>query len=125
MSRMFSECGSLKKLNLSNFNTDNVINMSRMFFGCSALRELDISNFNTHKIVNMNNMFSHCYSLNNSDLSNFKIENIDDINNMFKGCSNELINKIKSNNKNFINSNNIKYCIIIWIKLFSKILMIK
>ena len=31
MSGMFYECSSLKELNLSNFNTSNVVNMSGMF----------------------------------------------------------------------------------------------
>ena len=32
---MFSGCSSLKELNLSNFNTNNVIIMRGMFSGCS------------------------------------------------------------------------------------------
>ena len=32
---MFWNCLSLKELNLSNFNTNNVTNMSGMFKGCS------------------------------------------------------------------------------------------
>ena len=32
---MFSGCSSLKKLNISNFNTNNVTNMRAMFWGCS------------------------------------------------------------------------------------------
>ena len=35
MSYMFSECSSLKELNLNNFNTNNVTDMSYMFAGCS------------------------------------------------------------------------------------------
>ena len=35
MSYMFYGCSSLKELNLSNFNTNNVIYMSYMFNGCS------------------------------------------------------------------------------------------
>ena len=31
---MFYECSSLKELNLSNFNTQNVTNMAGMFSGC-------------------------------------------------------------------------------------------
>ena len=31
---MFFECISLTNLNLSNFNTDNIVNMKHMFFGC-------------------------------------------------------------------------------------------
>ena len=32
---MFNSYSSLKELNLSNFNTNNVINMKAMFYGCS------------------------------------------------------------------------------------------
>ena len=35
MSNMFNECWSLKDLNLTNFNTNNVNNMWSMFLGCS------------------------------------------------------------------------------------------
>ena len=35
MSEMFCECSSLKELNLTNFNTNNVTDMSFMFKGCS------------------------------------------------------------------------------------------
>ena len=56
---MFFECSSLKELNLSNFNTDNVTNMSYMFSGCKLLKELDISNFNVSKVNNMDYMLSN------------------------------------------------------------------
>ena len=77
MEYMFSNCSSLKELNLYNFNTNNVKDMSYMFNGCSSLKELNISNFNTNNVTNM------CY--------------------MFYGCSSlkELKLKIKSQNKNF------------------------
>ena len=42
---MFYECNSLKNIDLSNFNTQNVINMSRMFYGCKSLTNIDLSNF--------------------------------------------------------------------------------
>jgi surface protein len=35
MGGMFYNCSSLKELNISNFNTDNVKDMSCMFKGCS------------------------------------------------------------------------------------------
>ena len=35
MGSMFWRCSSLKELNLSNFNTNNVTNMGYMFRGCS------------------------------------------------------------------------------------------
>ena len=57
---MFSECSSLKELNLSNFNTDNVTDMSWMFCGCSSLKELNLSNFNTNNVIYMGSMFKGC-----------------------------------------------------------------
>ena len=43
MSFMFCDCSSLKKLNIDNFNTNNVIDMSYMFSGCSSLKELNLN----------------------------------------------------------------------------------
>ena len=50
MKHMFDGCFSLKKLNLSNFNTNNVIDMSYMFNGCKSIKEINLSNFNTNNI---------------------------------------------------------------------------
>ena len=49
MSSLFFDCKSLINLNLSNFNTENVLDMSYMFGGCLNLKNLDISNFETNK----------------------------------------------------------------------------
>ena len=53
-------CSSLEELNLSNFQTNNVINMSSMFSGCSSLRVLDINNFNINNNINISNIFFEC-----------------------------------------------------------------
>ena len=42
---MFYECGIIKELNISNFNTSNANNMSHMFNGCCSLTHLNINNF--------------------------------------------------------------------------------
>ena len=60
MSYMFYNCSSLKELDLSNFNTNNVTNMSYMFFGCSSLNELNLFNFNTNNVINISGMFGGC-----------------------------------------------------------------
>ena len=49
MNNMFNGCKSLKELNISKFNTNNVINMKSMFEYCNSLKKLDISNFNAKK----------------------------------------------------------------------------
>ncbi len=57
---MFRGCSSLKELNLSNFNNNNVTDMSYMFRGCSSLKELHLNNFNTYNVTDMRWMFSKC-----------------------------------------------------------------
>ena len=42
MGGMFWGCSSLKELNISNFNTNNVTNMYGMFQECSSLKELNL-----------------------------------------------------------------------------------
>ena len=37
MNNIFYECDSLTNIDLSNFNTQNVINMSGMFYKCNSL----------------------------------------------------------------------------------------
>ena len=46
MSWMFSGCKNLKVLNLSNFDTNKVIDMSDMFYGCSSLNTITVNNNN-------------------------------------------------------------------------------
>ena len=48
---MFYDCKSLKSLDISNFNTQNVNNMSGMFYNCKSLTSLDVSNFNTQMLL--------------------------------------------------------------------------
>ena len=50
-------------INLSNFNTKNVIDMGYMFNGCSSLTSIDLSSFNTNNVTNMSCMFRGCSSL--------------------------------------------------------------
>ena len=42
MSFMFNNCSSLTKIDLSNFNTQNVTDMRWMFSDCSSLRKENI-----------------------------------------------------------------------------------
>ena len=87
MSGMFNGCYFLEELDLSNFNTNNVTNMSGMFKGCQQLKELNISNFNTNNVTNMSSMFYLCHSLKGLDLSNFNTNNVTNLKEMFYGCS--------------------------------------
>ena len=58
MCGMFFRCDSLKNLDLSYLNTQNVKNMSHMFNGCISLKNINLSNFNTQNVIVMNCMFN-------------------------------------------------------------------
>ena len=65
-----NEITSLKELNLSKFNTNNVRNMKMMFQYCSSLRGIYLSNFNI-KNVSYILMFGGCSSLKEINFPNF------------------------------------------------------
>ena len=83
---MFSGCSSLTNLNLDNFNTNSVTNMNSMFHNCSSLTSLNISHFNTNSVTDMYGMFHNCSSLTYLDLSNFSTGNVTDMRYMFVDC---------------------------------------
>ena len=87
MGSMFSGCGSLASLDLSNFNTANVKNIGCMFLGCESLTSLDLSSFNTANVEEMYGMFDGCSALEELDLSNFNTANVKYMGYMFIGCS--------------------------------------
>jgi len=87
MSYMFSDCSSLKALNVSGFKTDKVVNIWFMFSGCSSLTSLDVSGFNMGNVWGMNGMFSGCSGLTSIDLGNFNTENVRYMTGMFGECS--------------------------------------
>ena len=88
MDYMFSDCNSLKSLDLSGWNTSNVTRMSSMFYNCSGLKSLDVSRFDTSNVTSMGSMFDGCSGLASLDVSNFNTSKVTDTRSMFYGCSN-------------------------------------
>ena len=87
MEGMFSECTSLKTLDVTHFNTENVENMRRMFYGCSALTALDVSKLNTVNVTDMTEMFTDCYSLKELKVGMLNTSNVTSMERMFYNCS--------------------------------------
>lgn len=88
MSEMFSGIRALMRrdtitLNLSNFNTANVVNMKGMFKDSSRFTDINISSFNTSKVTDMSEMFYGATSLPTINLSSFDFQNVTDMNSMF------------------------------------------
>ena len=84
--KMFYSCKA-QEIDVSEFNTSNVINMEGMFWNCTSLTNLDLINFNTSNVTTMRYMFAGCSSLTNLDVSNFNTSNVTNIQSIFAGCS--------------------------------------
>lgn len=78
----------IPSLDLSGWNTSNIVNMSNTFYSCTTLSELNISTWNTSKVTSMSSMFYNCTSLKELDLTSFDTSAVTSYSNMFKGVSN-------------------------------------
>ena len=68
---MFSDCSSLKTLNLSSLDVSSVKSMRMMFQGCRGLESLVLSGWNTESVEDMYGMFMDCSALTTLNLSSF------------------------------------------------------
>jgi surface protein len=97
--RMFMYNDKLETIDLTNFNTKNVISMTDMFSFCTELNSLDLSSFDTSKVEDMDGLFSYCYKITSLDLSNFDISNLKQgLNYVFAYCSSLVSVNLKSFN---------------------------
>lgn len=85
MSQMFNNCGYLGTFDLSNFNTSKVTDMSGMFASFKG-RSINLSSFDTSNVTNMFCMFLQCEYLQTLDLSNFDTSKVSNMEAMFEGC---------------------------------------
>ena len=85
---MFFCCKSLTALDLSSFNSKEILNTSLMFTGCIALKTIDISSFDTSKTTDMSSMFSGCSALETIYASSaFTTDNVTNDSYMFSTCT--------------------------------------
>ena len=73
-----------KSIDLSSYNTDNVVNMSMMFeaLDTDPVLNLDLSSFNTSNVTNMSYMF-YKNAATTLDLSSFDTSKVTDMSGMF------------------------------------------
>ena len=108
MSSMFEDCSSLASINFNNIIVSQVLNMNSLFSNCISITSLNLSEFNTYNIENMDKMFYNCQSLISLDLSSFKTPFLTSINQMFRSCINlKSINLSSFDTQNVISMNNV------------------
>ena len=87
LGQAFMDCHSLQNVDLSSFDTSNALYFGNMFNNCVNLRTLDVTNFDTSKAVDMYAMFANCISLTSLDVSSFNTASVSNFNRMFASCS--------------------------------------
>lgn len=85
MDMMFLDCVNLKRFDVSNWDTSNVVSMKGMFAGC-PFEEIDVSKWNVGNVKNMNAMFSGCTNLKRLDISGWDTSNVTELDAIFYGC---------------------------------------
>ncbi len=73
----------VEELNLSSFDTNKVISMMDMFRGSFSLKNIILSSFDTSNVINMSGMFNGISYIKNLDLSRFDTSNVTDMTEMF------------------------------------------
>ena len=90
---MFRWFTKMETIDLSSFNTSEVITMNTMFYMMNSLKNINVSGFNTSKVTDMNSMFDQTGVIEELNLSNFDTSNVTDMKWMFFG-----LNKLKKLN---------------------------
>lgn len=57
-SQMFFCLSNLLEVDLSNYDTSQVVDMNQMFYGCSSLTSINFRGVKTSRVTNMNQMFA-------------------------------------------------------------------
>ena len=104
MAYMFANCINLVNIKLSFIKTENVVDMSNMFYNCVNLQYLDLSSFNISSLINMHEMFANCKKLSTIVLSpSFNTKSVSDMNFIFYGCNSiKFISLEKTTNEKLI-----------------------
>ncbi len=83
---MFSGCSSLEELNLANWKTSNISNMYKMFQNCTSLKKLNLSGWNTGSVTNMSCLFYNCYALKEINWPNWDTSSVTSMSYLFYNC---------------------------------------
>ena len=92
---MFSNCGNILSIDLSNFDSSCVTRLDHMFYECYLLENLNFDHFYTAKVIDMSYMFLKCTKLENLDISSFDVSKVKKTLDMFLDC--KVLKTVKVN----------------------------
>lgn len=100
---MFSNCSSLKSIDVSNFNTSNINSIGYLFYGCWNLTNIDLSKFEISECRGMEFAFYGCAGLKQLNIGNKIIMNENtNCDSMFSNNMQNIKIKTTQNNINII-----------------------
>ena len=88
MNGMFEQCYNLTSLDVSSFNTSNVLNTAYMFYSYGGAEIKGIENFDTSNVYYMKRMFQKCGNLTSLDLCSFDTSKVTNMYAMFASTTN-------------------------------------
>ena len=89
MNDMFVECENIKKIiGIENLDVSKLRCANSMFYGCKNLVELDLTNWNTMSLQKASYMFYNCSNLKMiKNIENWQLPNIKNVYRMFYRCT--------------------------------------
>ena len=87
ISQIFRDCKSLKTININNFDCGNVTNINQLFYEDYNLETVSMDLIDTPRATNFDSIFYNCRKLKTIDISKLDTRNATKIQSMFYGCS--------------------------------------
>ena len=114
MFNLFKNCKDLTEVDLTKFNSKEIVNMNSSFLNCEKLFNLDFTNFNSTNVESMDNTFENCINLPGLNLSSFRSSKLKSMKNTFKNCKSIYILDIKGfDSENYMNESQMNNNIIL------------
>ena len=92
------------EIDLSDFDTSQVVDMQEMLYGCQSLTSFVMSKYGTKNLKDLGSLFEGCSSLTSLDLTDFDTSNVEKMSRMFYECT-----KLQTINLNNFNGNKLTY----------------
>ena len=99
---MFSGCKKITSLDLSGFDTSNVVTMDEMFSNFENLYYIDFKNIKANSLINMSGMFKNCIKLNYINFWNLEINHNQSVSDIFYEISSNVLYCINNEFKAYI-----------------------
>lgn len=84
---MFSDCSSMRSIDLRGLDTSNIESVSALFRRCTSLENVEMSGLDFRNLESINELFYDCSSLKIADLSCFANSPLTRMTRTFAGCS--------------------------------------